>query len=112
MAMTPKEVPVFKSSEPDAYARATVLLKSAGIPFRGVDQHVGSLRLPRRVHWILVPENHVETAAQAITSVPSEILMSPQEQPISTASRTIAWTQIITLAVLALFWLIMVLVTD
>lgn len=98
---------MFKSSEPEALAKATSLLSASGIPFRIIDRNERSRKVPQRVHWLFVSPRDAAAAMQKISEVPSEVILEQKAEPITPQTRAIAWMQLITLAVVLLFGIIM-----
>ena len=99
-------IPIFKSTDPDAIARAVSLLKSAGIPFRELTQPSGSARVPRRVNWIVVDPCFEIEARQTIADIPTEIILPSHSPTIDHGHRAITWILLITVAVIILISLI------
>ena len=94
-------VPVFRSADPDAVARGVVLLESAGIRFR---EHYGfetCLYVPRRIHYISVRPQDVGAAREALSSVPSEIILFRKSRPLT--KKELLYANLSFLAVVAVF---------
>ena len=94
-----QSVPIFRSFEPDAFARAVALLKAAGIPFRVLDRNEGGSKMPRCVHWIIVTGRFENEARRVVESVPTELILPKHHTVLLREDRVFAWIQVILLAI-------------
>ena len=104
--MKETHVPVFRSPDPDSFARAVTLLKAAGVRHKVVDQQEGGSKFPRRVHFILVPSSQADTARQILSVVPSEVILPEHPSQVTPADRTLAWLQLTPLIIIILYAII------
>ncbi|MDD5774103.1 MAG: hypothetical protein PHX78_11625 [bacterium] len=102
-----QEIAIFKSSEPEAFARAIALLKSSGIPFR-IEENVGGGRIPWRTYLLFVSSKNADNALQQIAEVPSEFIFAQNAKPISAENRSFARMYLILLIVMVIFLVVMV----
>ena len=100
MNADPQEVPVLKSSEPDAFVKAVELLQAARIPFRVIDTPEG-WEIPHTTRWILVPEASAEEALLLIADVPSEIPTLPETDTSRGCARMLWVSILIVLVIIA-----------
>jgi len=98
-------VRIFRSRDPDAFARARAILAGAQLPFEVEETYEGGVKFPRRFFWITVPRDVEARAGEKISAIPSEIIM-----PRVPATRFTAWVQFIILILMAVFALVSLLV--
>jgi len=71
--MENQPIPIFKSSDTDAFARAVAMLKASGILFHPKLLNEGDHDVPRTAYLILVAPSDEELARGALQGIPSEV---------------------------------------
>jgi|GEM_PF-2461525 len=99
-------VRIFRSRDPDAFARARAILAGAQLPFEVEETYEGGVKFPRRIFWITVPRDVEARAGETISAIPSEIIMTRVPAAVDSTTRFTAWVQFIILILMAVFALV------
>ena len=101
-------VPVFKSGDPPAIAAANTILKGIDIAYHPITVNDGTgIRFPRRSQVLYVAPEHEQAAREALSIIPTEIILPSHYEAPNKRDRIILWIQLGLGAFIILFSIIM-----